>query len=56
MLCKFEGALDSDFTNTDRRSFKAGRSPILIATGVSARGLDVKVRKFSDQGHSHHTG
>jgi hypothetical protein len=25
-----------------RRSFKTGESPILVATGVSARGLDVK--------------
>jgi len=26
----------------DRRAFKSGKAPILIATGVSARGLDVK--------------
>ena len=26
----------------DRRAFKNGKAPILVATGVSARGLDVK--------------
>lgn len=28
--------------NLSRRAFKAGRAPILIATGVSGRGLDIR--------------
>lgn len=43
MLCKSIPARERDeiATNDCRRSFRTARTPIMVATGVSARGLDV---------------
>jgi len=43
MLCKYPRwpKLDQALI-FNRRAFKSGKAPILVATGVSARGLDVK--------------
>lgn len=43
MLCKhlFPQVLEYS-TNKHSRSFRTAKSPILITTGVSARGLDIK--------------
>lgn len=43
MLCKFLYRTISLLSLTRRRrAFKTGKAPVLVATGLSARGLDVK--------------
>lgn len=42
MLCRLTCSLIRVFnTDNSRRAFRTGKCPILVATGVSARGLDV---------------
>ena len=44
MLCKLSLTLNMihQLLISHRRAFRAARCPILVATGVSARGLDIK--------------
>lgn len=44
MLCKLSPNLNmiNQLLISRRRAFRAARCPILVATGVSARGLDIK--------------
>ena len=42
MLCKYSTILPTlALTDCDSRAFKSGKAPVLVATGVSARGLDI---------------
>lgn len=42
MHCKSARGEDERLLTNGSRAFRTAKSPILIATGVSARGLDVK--------------
>jgi superfamily II DNA/RNA helicase len=43
MPCMFSlQTLSAILLISDRRAFRTAKSPILVATGVSARGLDIK--------------
>ena len=43
MPCKYLGRkYCADMLTSSSRSFRRGKCPILIATGVSARGLDIR--------------